>query len=214
MRNLRFVIPVVALMGGAALVWARSTGPIARVTGAPALGAVGAEATCNQFGCHAGNPMNSNGTLVIEGIPAVYTPGTTYDLTVRLSSTATGGNVARKWGFEVTAARLSDGVGTGIFTVPFGLIKISSLNSRVYVTHTAATIQLGVASPVEWSFSWTAPASDEGSVGFYAAGNAANGNLLASLDFIYTTADTAKSVSTPVEPVTWGRLKSGELFWR
>ena len=122
MRNLRFVIPVAALVGGTALVWANK----------------------------------------IEGIPAVYTPGTTYNLTVRLGSSATAGDASRRWGFEVTAARLSDGLGTGSFTIPAGLRKPTSLNLPEYVTHTSTSRQITAASPVE--------------------------------------------------PVTWGRLKGGKLF--
>lgn len=213
MRNLRFVLPVAALVGGAALVWANSLGAPTRVTGAPALGAVAAELTCNQVGCHVGNPMNSNGTLEILGVPETYTPATTYNLTVRLTSNATAGDVNRRWGFEVTAARLSDGQGTGSF-IATGLRKVVGINSREYVTHNSASLQMSAASPVEWTFSWTSPATGEGSVGFYAAGNAANGNLLNAGDFIYTAGDTAKSMFTPVEPVTWGRLKGGKLFPR
>lgn len=212
MRNLRFVIPVVVLVGGSALVWANSGGPPAGATGAPAVSGVGAELSCAQVGCHVGNPVNSNGTVEILGVPETYTPSTTYNLTLRITSNATAGEVKRRWGFEITAVRLSDGLGTGSF-VATGLRKVPGANSREYVTHDATSNQLGATSPVMWSFMWTAPESNEGPVAFYAAGNAANGNFLNSSDFIYTTADTA-DVPVPVVPVTWGRLKSGDLFSR
>jgi hypothetical protein len=46
-------------------------------------------------------------------------------------------------------------------------------------------------------------------VGFYACGNASNGNFLAGAgDLIYTAGETTQAGPVPVERVTWGRLKS------
>ena len=49
-----------------------------------------------------------------------------------------------------------------------------------------------------------------GTVLFFAAGNAANGNGARSGDFIYTTSAGLPSPSTPVTPVSWGEIKSGD----
>jgi hypothetical protein len=189
---------------------ARSTGDPAARTGAPMLGGVPAEATCSAAGCHLGNPPETNGKLEILGVPLPYIPGSTYDLTVRLTSTATTGDPDRRWGFQLTAARLSDGLGTGVFAAP-GLQILSGANSRKYVTHNVANVKTGASSPVEWTVSWTAPSTDEGAVGFYAAGVAGNGDLFASGDYVYTAADTT-SGGVPVVPVTWGWLKSGSVW--
>lgn len=186
---------------------ARSTGDPAARTGAPMVGGVPAEATCSAAGCHLGNPPETNGMLEILGIPAPYVPGNTYDLTVRLTSTATVGDIDHRWGFQLTAVRLSDGQGTGTFSAP-GLQVLSGADFRKYVTHNVSSVKTGASSPVEWTFSWTAPSLDEGPVGFYAAGVAGNGDLFASGDFVYTAGDTTSTV-VPVVPATWGALKRG-----
>jgi hypothetical protein len=202
----RIIISGIALLVGAVVAVANSTGPPLAHTGAPRIDSRNAEPTCNTSGCHQGNPMNSNGTLEILGLPATYSPGATYPATVRLTSTATQGSVTRRWGFEITAVRLSDGLGSGTFTSP-GL-RIETFNGRTYVTHQVDDLHPGEAGPAEWTMSWTAPAQDEGDIGFYAAGNAANGNATATGDFIYTTSETTMGPGVPVEPVTWGRIKS------
>ena len=209
----RFSIPVFVLLAGSAVALARSAGPPTRSTGAAAVAGRPAERTCAQTFCHTGNALNQNGMLEVIGVPDIYTPGTTYPLTVRLTSTATQGNISRRWGFQLTAARFSDGLGSGTFDTPPELLQ-QPANFRTYVSHTLATLQGAAASPVEWSFSWNAPAQDEGPVGFYLAGNAANGDLLTTGDFIYTAADTAMSEMTPVVPTTWGGLKILYSFLR
>ena len=186
---------------------ARSTGDPAARTGAPLLGAVPAEATCSSVGCHLGNPLGTGGMLEILGVPAPYVPGNTYDITVRLTSTATAGSAERKWGFQLTALRVADGLGTGTFSAP-GLQILSGTASRKYVTHNVANLKTGTAGPAEWTVSWTAPSTEVGLVGFYAAGVAGDGNLFASGDFVYTAAGTTSTV-VPAFPVTWGALKNG-----
>ena len=202
----RFWIPVLVLLAGSTVVVARSPGPPVRSTGAPPVGNISSELTCSQAFCHSGNVLNQNGMLEVIGVPDVYTPGTTYPLTVRLTSTATQGNVNRRWGFQLMTARFSDGHGSGTFDIPLDLLELGA-NFRTYVSHSLASLHGAEASPVEWSFSWNAPAQDEGPVGFYLAGNAANGDLLQTGDFIYTASDTAMSEMTPVVPTTWGGLK-------
>ena len=55
------------------------------------------EPSCNQAGCHTGNPLNaSGGSLTITGVPAQYVPGTTYPIRVTISKTG-----QRRWGFEL-----------------------------------------------------------------------------------------------------------------
>jgi hypothetical protein len=58
--------------------------------------------------------------------------------------------------------------------------------------HPLDDIQEGAASPVEWTFTWTAPL-DTAKVYFFAAGNAANGDDIATLsgDFIFTAVDSS-----------------------
>lgn len=206
----RFLTPGLVLTAAASAALASSLGPILGVTGAPALGNLPAEPTCNQSACHTGNPVNLNGSLEILGLPAEYTPGAEYTVTVRLTSSATQNFIQRRWGFEVTAVSQTDGTGAGSFASNSLLVRTGDARSgsRPYVSHDGDTFQPGAVSPVEWSFTWTAPSTDAGNVGFYAAGNAANGNMLNSGDFIYTASAMVQAKPVPVEPVTWGGLKA------
>ncbi len=154
---------------------------------------------------------DGNGMVELLGVPDRYTPGASYPITVRLSSTSTQLNGFRRWGFELTAARLTDGGGAGTFTSSSLTTVIGNqyfYHLRPYATQNFNTLKPGASSPVEWTVTWSAPGADQGDVGFYVAGNAANGNQSNSGDFIYTGGDTARSNQTPVEPVSWGGLKA------
>ena len=53
------------------------------------------------------------------------------------------------------------------------------------------------------------PATSQGTVRFFFAGNAANGSLDPDGgDFIFTGADSVRDGTVPVRPVTWGSLKT------
>lgn len=209
---MRWLLPSSVLVLGALLIVhspgiTRTTGDPAARTGAPALGGIPAEATCSDVACHLGNPPETDGTLEILDLPEAYVPGNTYPLTVRLTSNATQGDAPIQWGFQITAARISDGLGTGVFSAP-GLQVLTGTGSRQYVTHNVPNLHTGEVSPVEWTFSWTAPAQDDGMVGFYAAGVAGNGDEFATGDFVYSAAGTTSTV-VPIRPSTWGMLKRG-----
>ena len=81
------------------------------------------------------------------------------------------------------------------------------LLSRPYVEQTALGDRDGIASPVEWTFSWKAPDTPADTALFFCAGNASNGSMDPTGDFIFSAADTVLDVTTPVRPVTWGALK-------
>ena len=211
-RTLRYLLPALILGAGATLAVANSTGPQLGRTGAPKLGTASAERTCSDAGCHSGHAVNDgNGKVELVGVPDRYTPGASYPITVRLSSTSTRFDGFRRWGFELTVARLSDGEGAGTFSSPSLTTVIGSrffYHLRPYATQNFNTLKPGASSPVEWTVTWSAPDADQGDVGFYVAGNAANGNLSNSGDFIYTGSDTARSNPTPAAPASWGELKA------
>jgi hypothetical protein len=169
-------------------------GPEASATNAPAIGGKPAEFDCTL--CHDTNPINSGpGALTILGVPDFYVPSQVYPLTVQLQNSATSGDVGRKWGFEFTAIRNADGnrIGTLQFN-PDTLQLIDGEGSwatRKYLEHKSAGTRTGLASPVTWTFSWQAPASDVGLIHFYCAGNSANGNGAPTDDWIFTTHDSS-----------------------
>ena len=202
---------------GSAVALAFSTGPPLSRTGAPAIGGKPAEGLCTL--CHNLNPPNmANGQVEILDLPDHYTPGQTYPLRVRLTSTASGSYPDRKWGFELTAVYADNGLGAGTWSIPtvppdslriatYASSSTSTFKTRVYITHTSPATRTGLPSPVEWSFSWVAPPVDSGTVVFFAAGNAANGDSASSGtdDHIYTGRVTVLApalVGVPFPPAT------------
>ena len=182
---------VAALITGATLAFAFSTGPPASRTGAPAVGGVAAEGVCTA--CHTSFPLNTAGaTLEILDVPEHYLPGTLYTLRVRMTSTFAA---PRRWGFQLTAVRALDGQGVGTFDLT-GLTGIQSIPgssvfaSRRYVEHTSAGTFDNNNGPVEWTIRWRAPNTDAGRIFFFAAGNAANSSDTNAGDHIYTQRDT------------------------
>jgi hypothetical protein len=179
---------------------ANAGGPPAARTGAPA------EQTCAD-GCHTGNTVNDGvGSVTIVGVPTTYTPGMDYTITVSVSRT-----LQSRWGFQLTCIKDSDQLGAGTFTntTDFTATQIGSI--RNYINHTISTGFDGTfqGAPLGlWSFTWTAPAAGAGTVTFYAAANAANGDLTDQGDFIYTTsASSTEETGTPVDATTWGKIK-------
>ncbi|MBC7898835.1 MAG: VCBS repeat-containing protein [Saprospiraceae bacterium] len=149
----------------------------------------------NCTACHGDSAVNSgSGNIVITGLPANYLPGQQIPLTVTVSQSD-----AVVYGFQMTAV---DNLGrkAGTYTLPGGtqLQTISNIvngNERNYIEHTGDGINPTQFGSKSWTFVWTAPAERVGKVGFYAAGNGANGNGVSSGDQIYTTSRAALSGS-------------------
>lgn len=209
------------LIFGTAVAFAFSTGPPLSRTGAPAVGGKPAEALCTL--CHNLNAPNMpNGQVEILDLPVAYTPGQSYPIRVRLSSTANQIYPDRKWGFQITAIYQANGLGAGTWDIPsappsdallrntYATGSSSTWKTRVYISHMIASYRKGWPSPIEWSFSWVAPPVDSGTVLFFVAGNAANGDSASAGtdDHIYTGRDTVLSPSLVigVEPTTRERF--------
>lgn len=173
----------------------------AKISPGPPLGFTGApgEGTC--VGCHytfnQPNPPNTGGKVEIIGLPANYTLGQSYTVTVTVSHPT-----ARAWGFELTALDsngTSSTVGALTVTTPTTVLKRDSSDSgkqRIYLSHSGETgIAQGKTGSNSWSFSWTAPAASVGDVTFYAVGNAANNQISPEDDYIYTASVKVASPS-------------------
>ena len=215
------VIAMAAVVSMAAAAVCYHTGPLPSKTGAPAVAGSAAEPNCTQ--CHVTfgdtgqipNLDTPGGAVQILDLPHSYRPGNTYAVRVRLDSDSTRVSADRRWGFQLTAVAATTGLGAGSFVVPSAdtLQVIAGDPSqpwptRTYVEHTADGLHQSQAGPVEWRLFWKAPDAPAGTVRFFAAGNAANGSLDASGDFIYTTADTVTDTTTAVANISWGRLKA------
>lgn len=144
------------------------------------------EPTCHT--CHADYPLNEpGGTLRLEGLPAAYEPGSSYEIDVRL-----GRPEMARAGFQV-AARIAAGEKRGTQAG-----SLSSSGDRVqrvvdpetrieYVEQTRVGSDVeGDREEVHWSFVWTAPPAGAGLVVFHLAANAGNDDASEFGDRIYT----------------------------
>lgn len=178
--SVKFLL-LAGLVHGLALGYAE--GPIAGVAGAPG------ENNCTL--CHnvGGAGLNAGGgSLKIELLNASgYVPGQRYRLRVTLADPA-----AKRWGFQLTAratANTQSEAGTlASDTTP--VLTVQNSGALQYINHNSASNFLNQTGSASWEFFWTAPSTNLGSVTFYAAGNAANGNFANTGDNIYTTSLT------------------------
>ena len=168
-------------------------------SGQPPQGYTGATAGTNCTACHGGNPLNAaGGSVVINGLPANYTPGTQYPFTV----TITHGAANRlRWGFSIKAVGTNNNdVGTFSSVAPSN----ASINGAE-LSHLIAPSTAPGSSFTFTNLRWTAPAnptSQQQAVTFYVAGNAADANDDNSGDFIYTATRTVTLTPTSVnEPI-------------
>lgn len=144
--------------------------PPAAHTGAPG------EQTCATSGCHTGNLNTGTGSVVLVNPPAAYVPGQTYALQLQVN---TAGQA--RAGFEFVALN-SQNQQAGTLTITnTNNTALQTQGGKQYISHKNA------ATNNTWSFNWTAPATNVGTVRFYFAGNAANGNSNTTGDFIYTS---------------------------
>jgi hypothetical protein len=148
-------------------------------------GSTGSPGEDNCTDCHGGTAVNSAGGSISITSPDMvnweYTPGQTYTINVTI---AESGISLFGFGFE---ALLASGANAGTLNAGTGsTIKTAMIggNNRRNVVHQQDS-GTGNGSHT-WTFSWQAPATDQGDVTFYCSGNAANGNGTTSGDHIYT----------------------------
>ena len=170
--------------------------PLAR-TGAPG------ETSCASSGCHAGVATQNSSFVTIDvgGGLTSYQAGQTYQITVSNSDTGS------KYGFQMVALDASNNsVGTFIGdAAQHTNVATSSSNGRTYVRHFNAH-----TAPV-YTFQWTAPATNVGTITFYIASNAANGNGMGTGDKIHLKATTL-DFSTAIGETPAAQSKASQLL--
>jgi hypothetical protein len=141
--------------------------------------------TCQQ--CHLDNPLNdAGGSLTVSGVPATYTPGQSYPVTVTLSRAE-----MQRGGFEI-AARFATGTLEGQQAGRWRTLdeRVQIIASRsdptlLFAQHNVS----GSVSPARgtnsWIVEWIAPDRPAAEVQFNAAGNATNDDASALGDFVY-----------------------------
>lgn len=180
-----FVLSLCFLLSNA---YSYSSGPLPSKTGAPGDGGV-----CTD--CHSSFALNSGtGSLTISGAPTTYALSTDYTITVTLQESGIS-----KFGFEACVKKTADNTQAGTITVGNSTEQQTKSSGGItYIEHTSSG-NTGSGGSKSWSFTWTSPSSDIGSVKFYAAGNAANGNGGSDGDHIYTTSSSSPIDAVPVE---------------
>ncbi|MBI1184917.1 T9SS type A sorting domain-containing protein [bacterium] len=182
MRNAKLyqTLAAVALLTAPLLLMSNFNGPPQAVSGSPL------ENGMNCTFCHTGAPNSGGGSIAISGVDA-YVPGQTYTIEVQITDQNSG-----MFGFQLTA--LTDN-NKQAGTLKAGThTKLYKWSSNTYIEHNAPV------KDGKFSFEWTAPATDEGTVTFYASGNAANGDNSSFGDHIYVTKQSAMS-ATAVEDI-------------
>jgi len=190
----------VSIVAAPLILYAFSSGPDPRKTGAPG------DSLCTEAGCHTGTANSGSGKVEVSFPNGMsYTPGTKQHLTVTITD-----STARVYGFQLTArlaSNLSGGQAGDLSPTDTstqvlcedGNLKPSagcrSTGPVQFIEHTRA--QTGNS----YSFDWTPPITNVGNVRIYIAGNAANGDGIASnLDHIYTANYVLTAASAPVQP--------------
>lgn len=147
------------------------------------------EDTCtrchNDFELNAGRAMGL-GDLAVSGLPTQYEPGKTYPVRVEVAHTQD----RMAWGFQLAARVKEAGAQAGELKPIDGNTQILSEKDIQYVEHTAD----GVFSNV-FEFNWIAPDSAVGDIIVHVVGNAANGDLSPTGDYIYSTSVTIPPAS-------------------
>ncbi len=147
--------------------------------------------------------------MSIAGVPASYVPNQAYTIGVVVRHVS-----QHRWGFELVPI-FSNNMMAGALTSLTNFTKTQTVLStgKTYISHTNQNgvdgTFAGVPDSAAWAFTWTAPGPGGGTVTFYAAGNAANGDNTSGGDKIYTTSASAmEGTSTAVDATTWGKIKT------
>ncbi|HMG33423.1 MAG TPA: choice-of-anchor V domain-containing protein [Blastocatellia bacterium] len=187
----RHLQAVVALLCLAIIVYAKITGPDPGYTGAP--GDIGSCVLCHDT-FHEANM--GPGSVRVDNVPAVYTPGQRYTLNVTTQQSGRS-----RFGFQLTALDLTGHRAGTLAPLDANtqLTADTGLGGRQYIEHTQQGTAAIVAGSRTWQIGWTAPDTDIGPVVFWFAGNAANNDETNQGDYIYTS---LRSSDSPTSVVT------------
>jgi len=160
------------------------------------------EPTCHA--CHSEAPVNPPGGEVrVQGLPAAYRPGASYDVTVVLDAK---GTVSA--GFQA-AIRFTGTERSGLSAGSIrplderASVQVDTARGVAFVQHTRrGTVVPEGPGSASWSFRWTAPEAP-GPVVLHVAANSADGDDSPFGDLVYATSVTSA-------PEGSGRLIHGD----
>ena len=123
--------------------------------------------TCHGAGAPPVGTPSTEVVVSISGVPHSYDNGTVYNFTIKVqhSSNTDGGFLLSSGGF-----------GTFSWLEGAGIRPADGSDEPTSATNTSANISHSeTGNPAEWTFTWTAPSTDEGPVSFWLAGNSVDG---------------------------------------
>lgn len=193
----RAVAVLAVSIGAARPAWCNSSGPPIGYTGAPGDNVL----ACAQ--CHAHFNLG-DGSVGLVG-PSFYIAGDTLQFEVALRKLG-----QRRWGFQLTAiTRTREPAGMLLVTDPSRTQLLSAFNGRQFIEQNGGGTDFGVPDAAPgWNFRWVAPPAGTGTVTFYFAGNAADGDFRTSGDFVYTGSFAVREESSSVQSRTWSAVKN------
>lgn len=139
-------------------------------------------------GCHGGTANTGGGLLDFNlgGGITQYVAGQTYTGVVHMKQ-----GTLNKFGFVTSILKTSDNGNAGSFTVLDGVrTRKYTLGGRNYFSHTPCGADTDTAGTITWTFTWTAPSTNVGTIKVYMAGLAANHNDAVTGDLTYTLTKT------------------------
>ena len=192
---LKFCPFVVAIM--AIVIYGYEYGPDPGFTAAPGDNPNG----CMYSGCHTDRPNTGPGSVkIVASGGTTYTPGQTQQIQVTIAD-----STKRKYGFELTARVDSNPKVTGAGTlapasdgytqvidcktpgvVPYPGVCASS-NTLQWIEHNLTGYTKSTSPSTTYTFNWTPPGTDVGTITLYAAGNAGSGALVVTATDTYLT---------------------------
>ncbi len=191
------VIASFAILTALTFIFSTENRPALASSGGPPTGRTGApgESTCTS--CHSQNTLSGQFTI---SAPASYVPGQTYVIQVQHTTTDTS---MAAWGFELTTLNSSN-TAAGTFANINATTRTRTASGRNYIEQSGSGYFPGQTGGANWSFNWTAPATNVGTVTVYAAGLQADNDGGESGDQTYTrsVAIQAGGASTPTNTPT------------
>lgn len=165
-------------------------------TGAPGDSPTG----CIASGCHTGTPNSGIGSIRIAASGGgVYVPGEPQQISVTITD-----STEKKYGFQLSPRIDSNPktAGAGTLTIGKDGYTVIEKNSTLqWINHTVAGYNASNSTPgsFTYTFSWTPPATNVGTVTLYAAGEAVTGaDVVTGTETYLTSLQLSPAGQTPV----------------
>jgi len=154
----------------------------------------GAPGETNCTACHAGTNNSGPGIITFDVGGGInwYVPGQTYLCTVSIVQTGID-----KMGYACVALRNSNNTTIGTFSLTEPTrTRLFSSGGRNYVSHNPCGADAATVGSNQWTFNWTAPSANVGSITLYVGALATNHNHATSGDYGYTRTVTLSASAT------------------